>query len=119
MRQLERLEAGLMTGNGLDPPLQGISRCRHAALTRSRTCAALQMCYYKTHTYTEAHPFPQSCGQSQAHRPAYTHTHTDAHIITCLLNSYRHARTWPNTRTDMNTLCFLRQGSRIPGSPDT
>lgn len=75
MRQLERLEAGLMTGNGLDPPLQGISRCRHAALTRSRTCAALQMCYYNTHTYTEAHPFPQSYGQSQ-HTDLHTHRHT-------------------------------------------
>lgn len=48
MRQLERPKAGPMTGNGLDPPLQGISRCRHTALTPQHTRARL-------HTHLQTH----------------------------------------------------------------
>ena len=56
MRQLERPEAGPTTGNGLDPPLQGLSRCRHTALT---------------HTHTQTRIDTQTCAL------AHAHTHTD------------------------------------------
>lgn len=61
MRQLERLEAGLMTGNGLDPPLQGISGAGTLP-SHIHKRAALQMCVTK-HTH--------------AHRDRCMHVHTE------------------------------------------
>lgn len=87
MRQLERLEAGLMTGNGLDPPLQGISRCRHSGLEHSQTQAALQMCITKhahMHIETGTYLSTQSCVQSWSHTHKCTHACTHTQIYTQL-----------------------------------
>lgn len=77
MRQLERPEAGPTTGNGLDPSLQGISRCRHTALTHirtKRTSIHNMQRHRKTHTHIliDIHTY--------FHRPAHTDKHSERHI---------------------------------------
>lgn len=98
MRQLERPEAGPTTGNGLDPPLQGLSRCRHTALTHShinmhqhtdmRTCTDMHI---PTRTDADLHTQIHTCRQAQIL----------PHRATCMVMTHRctHSHTPANTET--------------------